>query len=74
MNDSPVDCQNVKLPTATFVTRVEARPSATSKNKQNPTYIKPTGSKKEGNLRFGLIFMEKCKKTIDKYNKSGYNI
>ena len=21
MNDSPVDCQNVKLPTATFVTR-----------------------------------------------------
>ena len=25
-------------------------------------------------LRFGLIFMEKCKKTIDKYNKSGYNM
>ena len=25
-------------------------------------------------FRSDLIFMEKCKKTIDKYNKSGYNM
>jgi hypothetical protein len=29
MNDSPVDCQNVKLPQATFVTRAAARPTET---------------------------------------------
>ena len=29
MNDSPVDCQNVKLPQATFVTRAAARPTKT---------------------------------------------
>ena len=29
MNDSPVDCQNAKLPQATFVTRAAARPAKT---------------------------------------------
>jgi len=29
MNDSPVNCQNAKLPQATFVTRAAARPAKT---------------------------------------------
>ena len=45
MNDSPVDCQNVKLPTATFVTRVEARPSA---SRQKRTHI----ANKDGRTQF----------------------
>ena len=44
MNDSPVDCQNVKLPQATFVTRAAARPTKTLSAKK--VVLKQNGSTK----------------------------
>ena len=48
------------------------RPSELSAKKQ--THIVSKTQPLGASFHFGLVFIEKCKKTIDKYNKSGYNI